>query len=100
MNGFFMLVLFVVIMAYSIIAFYAGYLGIEYHLSTGWAIGAIFAAFIFRFTLPITVGAFFGAMDVWGWHWVWSLLFAAPGIAFLLLMIPGALASIFQRRHF
>jgi hypothetical protein len=24
---------------------------------------------MFRFTLPITIGAFFGAMDVWDWHW-------------------------------
>ena len=40
-----------------------GYIGIEYHLGAGWAIGAVVLAFVFRFSLPLTVGTFFGAMD-------------------------------------
>jgi hypothetical protein len=52
----------------------------------------VVVAFGFRFTLPITVGAFFGAMNVWEWHWALALLFAAPG---LVLALPGVLASIF-----
>ena len=32
-----------------------GYLGIEYHLGTGLAIGCIIASFIFRITFPLTI---------------------------------------------
>jgi hypothetical protein len=68
----------------------AGYQGIDYHLGGIWATLAI-AIFFFRFTLPITIGAFFGAMDVWEWHWTFAALFAAPG---LLLAIPATLALV------
>ena len=37
--------------------------------------------------LPLTIGTFFGALDVWGWPWYGALLFAAPGLLFTL---PGA----------
>lgn len=92
-------VVFVVFLVYSAAQIYAGYLGIEHHLGVIWAFVAIAAAFVFRFTLPMTVGAFFGAMDVWGWHWALALIFAAPGLAFV---VPGVLASIFsavRQRH-
>ena len=42
-----------------------GYIGIEYHLGSGWAIGAVILALMFRFSFPLTVGTFFGAIDVW-----------------------------------
>lgn len=81
-----------VVLLYGLVQIYAGYLGIQHHLGTGWAVAALFALF-FRFSLPITVGAFFGAMNVWGWHWLLALLFAAPGLAFMALMIPSIFAS-------
>ena len=71
----------------------AGFAGIEHDLGVGWAWGALIATLMFRFTLPMTIGAFFGAMNVWGWHWALAALFAAPG---LLLVIPGVLASLFS----
>ena len=70
----------------------AGLVGIEDSLGLFWALGALAMALMFRFTLPLTVGSFFGAMNVWGWHWVFAALFAAPG---LLFIIPGVLASTF-----
>jgi len=79
---------------YGLVQIYAGWVGIEYHLGSGWAVAAFVAAFVFRFTLPITVGSFFGAMDVWGWPWLGALLFAAPGLAFMALMVPGALENL------
>lgn len=69
----------------------AGYAGIAEHLGTVWAICALVASLLFRFTLPITIGAFFGAMDVWGLHWSLAALFAVPGLIFL---IPGIITSI------
>ena len=71
----------------------AGYLGIQHHLGTVVAVLAVLAAFVLKFTLPLTIGAFFGAMNVWGWPWYGALAFALPGLAFMALMIPGALAA-------
>ena len=82
---------FIAVLIFGIAQFIAGYAGIDYHFGSGWAVGAIIASLFFRFTLPITIGAFFGAMDVWGWHWSLSALFAAPGLIFV---IPGVIASV------
>lgn len=84
---------FLLFLAYSIAQVVAGYVGIDFYLGAAWAVIAIIAAFMFRFTLPITIGAFFGAMDVWGWHWALAALFAAPGLAFI---IPGVILSIIE----
>jgi hypothetical protein len=71
----------------------AGYAGIEHDIGPVWALAALFSAVFLRFTLPITVGAFFGAMMVWGWHWAPAFIFAAPGLAFAL---PGVISGIFS----
>ncbi len=84
---------FILFMAYGIAQIVAGYVGIDFHFGALWATVAIIASFMFRFTLPITVGAFFGAMNVWHWHWTLAALFAAPGLAFL---IPGLLLAIVE----
>lgn len=84
---------FILFFGYAIFQIIAAYVGIDFHLGAVWAFVAVGAAFVFRFTLPITIGAFFGAMDVWGWHWALAALFAAPGLLFL---IPGILLSIFS----
>ena len=76
---------------FGILQIVAGFLGIEYHLGTIWAAIAVGVAFGLRFTLPLTIGSFFGAMDVWGWHWIFAALFAAPG---LILVIPGMIAVV------
>ena len=67
-----------------------GYIGIDYHFGAGWAIGAVVLALMFRFSLPLTVGTFFGAMDVFGFSFIVALLITLPG---LLLMVPGAIAA-------
>ncbi len=84
---------FLAFMAFGISQLVAGYEGIAQGLGHIWAVAALVAALAFRFTLPITVGAFFGAMHVWGWPWFAALLFVAPG---LLLLIPGTLAAVFS----
>jgi len=71
----------------------AGFAGIDHSVGVLWACVALIAALVFRFTLPITIGAFFGAMNVWGWHWALSAIFAAPG---LLLVVPGAISQAFD----
>jgi hypothetical protein len=82
---------FVAVLVFGLAQFAAGYAGIAYHFGTGWAIAALVVGVFFRFTLPITIGAFFGAMDVWGWHWALAALFAVPGLIFV---VPGVIASV------
>lgn len=81
----------ILFISYGFFQIYVGYIGIDYHLGAYWAGLALFAGFIFRLSLPTTIGAFFGAMDVFGWHWALAALFAAPGLA---LVIPGVLNAI------
>ena len=76
----------------------AGFQGIADGIGNIWAIIIFACCFIFRFNLPITVGAFFGAMNVWGWHWSLSLLFAVPGLIFIVPHIAiGIIDSISNR---
>ena len=85
---------FILFVAIAIAQFIAAWAGIELHLGPVWAGIAILAAFIFRITLPISIGAFFGATDVWGWHWFLALIFVLPG---LLFVIPSIAASILEK---
>lgn len=78
------------IIVFAVFQFRAGYIGIAHELGHFWAWFALIAAFLLRFTLPITIGAFFGAMNVWDWHWAVALLFAAPGLIFIF---PGMIAA-------
>jgi len=81
----------ILFLGYGIFQVCAGYIGIDFHFGGWWAGLALILAFIFRFSLPITIGAFFVAMDVFGWHWALAVIFAAPGLA---LVIPGAIAAL------
>lgn len=72
--------------AFGIIQLGAGWAGIEDSFGWGWGIAAAAAALFFRFTLPIVFGAYLCAVNIWDWPWFFALLFAAPGLIF---MIPG-----------
>lgn len=85
----------VAFLVFGIAQMIAGFAGISHELGAVWAWAALVAALGFRFTLPITIGSFFGALHVWDWHWVVALLFAAPGLA---LLVPGVLASFLPKR--
>jgi hypothetical protein len=80
----------IAILGYGLFQAYAGYVGIAYHFGIGWAIAAILAAIFIRFSLPLAIGSFFGAMNVWGWPWYGALAFSFPMLA---LMIPGIFSS-------
>lgn len=82
-----------VFLVYASAQIVTGFIGIEYHTSIVWAWVALGAAFFLRFSLPITIGSFFGAMDVLGWPWYLALIFAAPG---LLLVVPGSIVTVFS----
>lgn len=79
------------IWGFGVVQLVVGFMGIQFHLGVIWAAIALLAALVFRFTLPITIGSFFGAMSVWGWHWGFAALFAVPGLIFL---IPGVILTL------
>jgi hypothetical protein len=88
-----------VFLATGIFQLWLGYQGIEYHFGAGWAFGAVVAALMFRLMLPLTIGSYFGAVDVMGWEWYVGLVIAAPGLLFIApYMITAALAPIFNNR--
>lgn len=82
--------LFVAFIGIGILQLYFGYLGIEYHLGPWGALAAVLAAFVFRFMLPITIGTYFGAVDVMGWEWYFALVLAAPGLLFVAPALVNA----------
>ena len=89
---------FILFLGVGIVQIYAGFLGIEYHLGYWWAVAAIGASFLLRIMLPLTIGTFFGAMDVWGWPWYGAAAFAAPGLLFIIpAMTTAAISSVFSR---
>ena len=75
-------------LAVGVIQIIVGYLGIEYHLGSGWAVGAVILSLLLRISFPLTIGTFFGALNVLGWNWFGALLLTVPGIIF---MVPGAI---------
>lgn len=68
-----------------------GVMGLDY-LGGPWAaIAGIAAAMLLSFSIPLTVGTYFGVVYVLDWPWWAGILIAAPGIA---LLAPAFLLSI------
>ena len=79
--------------AYVAAQFIAAIWGLETYI--GWlAVPVIVGSLYFRFSLPVTVFAFLGAKNDWGWHWLAALVFVAPG---LLLIVPAILSSAIEQ---
>jgi hypothetical protein len=92
------LVAFIAFIAFVAVQMAAGFEGISHALGSGWAVAALFVALYWRFTLPITIGAFFGALQVWGWHWSLALAFTLPGLVFVLPGVIPAIMSLVTER--
>ena len=75
----------------GVVQIYAGFIGIEHEFGHGWAIAVIILSLLLRFSLPLTIGTFLCALNIWHWNWMLSALFAAPGLIFI---VPGLLALI------
>lgn len=90
--GFILIIVwFILIMGYGLTYLTIGSMGIEYYLGSIASGICFFLACICRYTLPMTIGAFFGALNVLHWHWALAILFIAPGLA---LIIPGAIGFV------
>lgn len=81
---------FFAVAAYSLVYLYSGFVGLADAAGVGWALGALAMLVLVRLSLPITVGAFLCASEVWRWHWAGALAWALPG---LLVVLPGMLTS-------
>jgi Sec-independent protein translocase protein TatA len=79
---------------FTIFQVYGAFLGFDFYFGSMWATIAIVLSIIFRFPLPISIAAFFGAVNVWHWPWFLAALFISPG---LLLLIPGILVLLVAR---
>ena len=89
----------IIFLLVGIVQIYVGYIGIEYHLGAGFAIGALVLGFVFRIMFPLTIGTFFGAMDVFGWPWYGALALAAPGLLFIVpALVTGAISTLFEKK--
>ena len=78
---------------FAITQLWASFDGARFY--TGPILGFVIIALclFLRFTLPVTIFAFLGALMVWQWSWYWALLFVAPG---LILIIPAILAQLIE----
>ncbi|WP_439587519.1 hypothetical protein [Hydrogenophaga sp.] len=76
-----------------------GWAGIEHQFGFWWGVAAVAGALLFKFTLPLSVGAFFCAYSIWGWHWAFALLLAAPGLIFMIPGLVAAMAGAFRQRR-
>ncbi|MEN5003240.1 hypothetical protein [Stenotrophomonas indicatrix] len=85
-------------LAFGLVQLWAGWAGLEDAFGSGWAIAAVLAAIFFRFTLPVVVGGFLCAKNIWEWHWFFALLFAAPGLLFMVPSIFTSLMDAVRRR--
>ena len=84
----------------GIVQIFVGYIGMEHHLGGGFAIGALVLGFVFRIMFPLTIGTFFGALDVWGWPWYGALALAAPGLLFIVpALVTAAISSLVEKRN-
>ena len=82
--------LLLLIFGVAILQMALGFLGLDYLLGqwAGWV--ALALALLFRIYFPLTVGAYFGVVEVLHYPWWAGVLAALPG---LLLIIPGLLAA-------
>lgn len=75
-----------------------GYLGIEDYLGTVWAIGFTVIAFMFRFSLPMIIGAVYGAMQVFNIEIWLAVIIVMPTLVFMLPALIGVLFAFVVER--
>ena len=87
------------IIALGIVLMGVGVLGIDYHLGPLAAVLAILAAVLLRFMLPLTIGSYFAAVDVFGWPGWAGVVVAFPQLVFLAPSVVQTLVAIVQGRR-
>lgn len=78
-----------------VLIFGTGYLaiafsGLENQFSLVWAGTALIILIVFNITLPLSVGSYFYATSVLGWHWFEAILFSLIVITIIVPLITRA----------
>lgn len=82
--------------AFGILQIWLGFVGLDYIAGEwgGWlAWGSIALLVIFRIMLPLTIGTYFGVVEVYDYEWWVGVLVAAPGIVY---MIPAFVIALVE----
>lgn len=87
-------------LALSFFQFYAGYIGISHYFGPIWASVVIIFTVLTRFMLPITIAAFFCAVNVWHWPLIVGFLFVMPSLIFLVPGIFVIMLAFVKRYYF
>jgi len=85
-------------LVFGLFQLYTGYVGMELQWGQGWAAAGMLCAFFLRITIPLMIGSYFYATDVWGWEWYFALLYIFPGLLFMLPMVAGGVISWLRDR--
>ena len=97
----------------SLFCFYVviGFLGIQelmkpYPYGTFFTWVIIFLAIFYRFTfLLLTIGVFFGIINILEWHWIFALLFTLPSFIFIFpkqilnFKMKSKLSGVFSNKY-
>ena len=83
--------LFVGMLIFGAFQVYAGFVGIAHYWGGFWAFAIIALSFLFRTSLPIMIGAFLCARNVWDWNIIVSIIFVAPSLLFIVPSLIGGM---------
>ena len=60
--------------AFRVARLVAGTIGLEHEFGITWAVIGAASLMLFRFALPIRIGAFLAAVSLWRWPWLAALM--------------------------
>ena len=85
----------ILVLVYGLTQIVMGYAYFEDIL--GWSPAVLliltFALIFLRIGFPFTIGAYFGAIEIWGWPWWGAALFAFPGLIIGGMLLIAMLAE-------
>ena len=87
--------------AFGILQIWLGFVGLGY-LAGDWGTwvswGSIALLVFTRIMLPLTIGTYFGVVEVYGYPWWAGVLVAAPGIVFMVPAYIGVLVQTIKEQ--
>lgn len=89
--------LMIAVFLFGLFQFAAGWTGIEQRFGWGWGIAAVIAG-LCGFSIPLTIGTFLCARNIWHWSVPFAVLFTLPGLAFMIPQLTfGIISSLWGR---
>lgn len=88
------------ILSVGVIQLILGFMGLEHLLGLWASFLGVALVFTLRIFLPMTIGAWFGAVEVLGWPWWAGVLVVAPGLLFIAPAMVNALLFKVRGQNF